>query len=48
MRRPGLGLFDVFNQVGLEVKKQTGGSQQPWVSSSPITGSFEAVCHTPA
>jgi uncharacterized caspase-like protein/Tfp pilus assembly protein PilF len=38
--RPGLGLFDVFNQVGLEVKKQTGGSQQPWVSSSPIGGSF--------
>src|SRR6202040_427787 len=31
---------DVFNQVGLEVKKQTGGSQQPWVSSSPIGGSF--------
>ncbi len=40
VQRPGLGLFDVFNQVGLEVKKQTGGSQQPWVSSSPITGSF--------
>ncbi len=40
VKRPGLGIFDVFNQVGLEVKKQTGGSQQPWVSSSPITGSF--------
>ena len=40
IQRPGLGLFDVFNQVGLEVKKQTGGSQQPWVSSSPIGGSF--------
>lgn len=40
IQRPGLGLFDVFNEVGLEVKKQTGGSQQPWVSSSPITGSF--------
>lgn len=40
VKRPGLGIFDVFNEVGLEVKKQTGGAQQPWVSSSPITGSF--------
>ena len=40
IQRPGLGLFDVFNEVGLEVKKQTGGAQQPWVSSSPIGGSF--------
>ena len=40
VKRPGLGIFDVFNEVGLEVKKQTGGSQQPWVSSSPITGNF--------
>jgi Caspase domain len=40
IKRPGLGLFDVFNDVGLAVKKQTGGAQQPWVSSSPIGGSF--------
>lgn len=40
IRRPGLGLFDVFNAVGLEVKRATGGSQQPWVSSSPIEGAF--------
>jgi TRAP-type mannitol/chloroaromatic compound transport system substrate-binding protein len=40
MRQPGLGLFDMFNEVGLAVKKSTGGSQQPWLSSSPITGSF--------
>ena len=40
IRRPGLGIFDAFNQVGLAVKRQTGGSQQPWVSSSPIDGSF--------
>ena len=40
IKRPGLGIFDVFNEVGLAVKKQTGGSQQPWVSSSPIGGSF--------
>jgi hypothetical protein len=40
IRRPGLGIFDVFNQVGLEVKRATGGAQQPWVSSSPIDGAF--------
>jgi uncharacterized caspase-like protein len=40
IRRPGLGVFDVFNNVGLTVKKATGGEQQPWVSSSPIDGSF--------
>jgi uncharacterized caspase-like protein len=40
IRRPGLGVFDVFNEVGLTVKKTTGGQQQPWVSSSPIDGSF--------
>ena len=38
--RPGLGLFDAFNEVGLEVKRATGGAQQPWVSSSPIEGGF--------
>src|SRR3954463_11802472 len=40
IRRPGLGLFEVFNEVGLAVKKSTGGAQQPWVSSSPIAGRF--------
>jgi hypothetical protein len=40
IRRPGLGLFDTFNQVGLAVRQSTGGAQQPWVSSSPIAGSF--------
>jgi hypothetical protein len=43
IRRPGLGIFDVFNQVGLEVKRATGGAQQPWVSSSPIDGAFYFV-----
>ena len=38
--RPGLGIFDVFNEVGLAVKRATGGAQQPWVSSSPIAGTF--------
>ncbi len=40
IRKPGLGLFEAFNNVGLTVKRATGGSQQPWVSSSPIAGSF--------
>jgi TPR repeat protein len=40
MRRPGLDLFQTFNEVGLTVKRTTGGSQQPWVSSSPIDGDF--------
>jgi uncharacterized caspase-like protein len=43
LRRPGLGIFDVFNEVGLAVKRSTAGSQQPWVSSSPIDGNFYFV-----
>ena len=40
MHEPGVGLFEVFNQVGLKVQKATGGSQKPWQSSSPISGNF--------
>jgi uncharacterized caspase-like protein len=40
MRKPGLDIFRVFNDVGLTVKQATGGAQQPWVSSSPIDGNF--------
>ena len=40
IRRPGLDIFKTFNQVGLEVKRATGGTQQPWVSSSPVDGEF--------
>ncbi len=40
MARPGLDIFQTFNAVGLAVKNATGGSQQPWVSSSPISGAF--------
>jgi uncharacterized caspase-like protein len=40
MQRPGLDVLQAFNQVGLAVKRATGGSQQPWVSSSPIDGTF--------
>ena len=40
MRAPGVDVLRMFNQVGLQVKRSTGGSQQPWVSSSPIDGDF--------
>lgn len=40
VREPGLDIFQTFNRVGLAVKRATGGSQQPWVSSSPIDGTF--------
>jgi len=40
MQKPGLDVFQTFNQVGLTVKRTTGSSQQPWVSTSPIDGSF--------
>ena len=40
MRTPGLDVFQLFNAVGLEVKKETGGEQEPWVSTSPIDGAF--------
>jgi hypothetical protein len=43
IKQAGLDIFQAFNQVGLAVKRQTGGSQQPWVSSSPIDGSFYFV-----
>jgi hypothetical protein len=40
LRKPGLGIFDAFNEVGLTVKGATGNAQQPWLSTSPIAGSF--------
>jgi hypothetical protein len=43
MRRPGLDIFQTFNQVGLTVKRATGGLQLPWVSTSPIDGVFYFV-----
>ncbi len=38
--KPGETVFDVFNDVGVAVKRNTGGVQQPWVSTSPIEGRF--------
>jgi hypothetical protein len=43
IRKPGLGIFDALNEVGLAVKDKTAGAQQPWVSSSPIDGKFYFV-----
>jgi formylglycine-generating enzyme required for sulfatase activity len=43
IRTPGLGIFDAFNQVGLKVKRATGGKQQPWMSNSPLEGIFYFV-----
>lgn len=43
IRKPGLDIFHLFNQVGLSVKHETQGSQEPWVSSSPIDGEFYFV-----
>ena len=40
IRRPGTDVFQVFNQVGLQVKAATGGEQQPWFASSPLSGNF--------
>jgi TPR repeat protein len=40
LRRPGLDIFRTFNDVGLAVMKATGNVQQPWMSTSPISGDF--------
>ena len=40
IRTPGRNVFEVFNSVGLTVKKRTGDVQQPWLSASPIEGQF--------
>jgi len=48
VRRPGLDIFQTFNEVGLAVKRATGGEQQPWVSTSPIDGDFYFAGPAPA
>lgn len=40
VQKPGLDVFNAFNQVGLRVKISSGGSQIPWVSASPIDEPF--------
>jgi hypothetical protein len=48
IKQSGLDIFQTFNRVGLAVKRDTGGSQQPWVSSSPIDGTFYFVAPSPS
>ncbi|MGY3486786.1 hypothetical protein ACVW1C_004669 [Bradyrhizobium sp. USDA 4011] len=48
MQKPGLDVLQAFNQVGLIVKRATGSAQQPWVSTSPIDGSFYFAGNAPA
>ena len=43
MRTPGRSVFEVFNEVGVAVKKKTSGVQQPWLATSPIEGQFYFV-----
>ena len=40
MRQRGLDLFETFNDVGKAVLRETKGRQQPWISVSPISGTF--------
>ncbi|MGD0332717.1 MAG: caspase family protein [Xanthobacteraceae bacterium] len=40
IKRPGLGIFEAFNEVGLLVMQATGNAQLPWYSTSPIRGKF--------
>ena len=40
IQQPGLDIFQMFNRVGVQVKRATGGRQVPWVSNSPIEGQF--------
>jgi formylglycine-generating enzyme required for sulfatase activity len=48
VRKPGLKVFDAFNEVGLVVGNATGGAQQPWFSTSPIKGYFYFAGPPPA
>jgi len=40
MRKPGLDVFNLFNEVGLIVERVTKREQQPWLASSPLEGVF--------
>ncbi|HKM88813.1 MAG TPA: SUMF1/EgtB/PvdO family nonheme iron enzyme [Xanthobacteraceae bacterium] len=43
IREPGLGIFEMFNRVGVKVKNATKSQQLPWTSNSPIEGAFYFV-----
>ncbi len=40
IKQRGLGLWDTFNTVALQVAEATGKAQVPWISNSPIKGQF--------
>jgi len=40
---PGVDILRTFNDVGLAVAKDTGKTQEPWMSNSPIGGDFYFV-----
>lgn len=46
IRKPGLPLLQVFNEVALSVDRTTSGGQQPWTASSPLEGDFFFVLKT--
>jgi uncharacterized caspase-like protein len=48
LRRPGIEVFGTFNEVGKAVLRETNGRQQPWVSTSPMTGTFYFAGHAQA
>jgi hypothetical protein len=45
IRTPGLGVFDVFNNVGVMVKRATGGEQQPSRPRRSMAASTSADGH---
>lgn len=47
IQKPGLPLLDAFDGIGLAVKRQTNGAQQPFVSFSPVDGHFVFVTAPP-
>jgi peptidoglycan hydrolase-like protein with peptidoglycan-binding domain len=40
MKRPGVGILEMFNQVAVTVDQATNRTQQPWTALSPITQDF--------
>ncbi len=40
VRRPGLDVLEVFNEVSVSVENETKGEQQPWTGMTAIRGQF--------
>lgn len=43
IKTPGLGVLDIFNDVGARVQEATKHKQRPWLSSSPIDRAFKFI-----